>query len=52
METISYSIRTSGEVVSVIIREIIVIYVSLFFIGANLQLIFNKRQIFPQKSNF
>ena len=34
----SYSIRTSGEVLSVIIREITVLYVSKFFIGANLQL--------------
>jgi hypothetical protein len=35
----SYSIRTSGEVLSVIIREITVLYVSIFFIGAKLQLI-------------
>ncbi len=37
----SYSIRTSGEVVGVIIREINVIYVSIFFIDAKLQLFFN-----------
>jgi hypothetical protein len=36
----SYSIRTSGEVVGVIIREIIVEYVTLFFIGANLHYFF------------
>jgi len=34
----SYSIRTSGEVLSVIIREITVLYVSIFFIGAKVQL--------------
>ena len=34
----SYSIRTSGEVLGVIIREITVLYVSIFFIGAKLQL--------------
>jgi len=38
-----YSIRTSGEAVGVIIREIIVIYVSVFFIGAKIQLFFNQR---------
>ncbi len=49
----SYSIRTSGEVLSVIIREITVLYVSIFFIGAKLQLfskanskIFCKSQFF------
>lgn len=29
----NYSIRTSGEVLSVIIREITVLYVSIFFIA-------------------
>lgn len=33
----NYSIRTSGEVLSVVIREITVLYVSIFFIGAKLQ---------------
>ncbi|REH00813.1 hypothetical protein [Flavobacterium aquicola] len=36
----NYSIRTSGEVLSVIIREITVLYVSIFFIGAKVRLIF------------
>ena len=55
----SYSIRTSGEAVGVIIREINVIYVSIFFIGANLQLFFKteidffcKSQIFNKSSCF
>ncbi|MBF4472309.1 MULTISPECIES: hypothetical protein [Flavobacterium] len=34
----NYSIRTSGEVLSVIIREITVLYVFIFFIGAKVQL--------------
>ena len=39
----SYSIRTSGEVLSVIIREITVLYVSIFFIAANLRLILKSK---------
>jgi len=34
----NYSIRTSGEVLSVIILEITVLYVFIFFIGAKVQL--------------
>jgi hypothetical protein len=55
----NYSIRTSGEVLSVIIREITVLYVSIFFIGAKLQLFFKsnakkecKSQIFNKSNGF
>jgi len=48
----SYSIRTSGEVLSVIIREITVLYVSKFFIGANLQLFLNSKAKIFKKVNF
>ena len=48
----SYSIRTSGEVVGVIIREIIVLYVSLFFIGAKVHLFFKPNAKFFVKVNF
>ena len=48
----SYSIRTSGEAVGVIIREINVIYVSIFFIGANLQLFFLPQVNFFVKVKF
>ncbi|PVX47384.1 hypothetical protein C8C85_3324 [Flavobacterium sp. 103] len=48
----SYSIRTSGEVVGVIIREIIVLYVSLFFIGAKVHLFFKPNAKFFVKVKF
>ena len=48
----SYSIRTSGEVLSVIIREITVLYVSIFFIGAKLQLFFKNKCYFFVKVRF
>ena len=48
----SYSIRTSGEVVGVIIREIIVLYVSLFFIGAKVHIFFKPSTKFFVKVNF
>ena len=48
----SYSIRTSGEVVGVIIREITVLYVSIFFIGAKLQLFFKPNGKFFVKVKF
>jgi len=52
MEAKNYSIRTSGEAVGVIIREIIVIYVSVFFIGAKLQLFFQNKCKKKYKSQF
>jgi hypothetical protein len=48
----SYSIRTSGEVLSVIIREITVLYVSIFFIGAKLQFFFQPNMNYFAKVNF
>ncbi|HEU4788762.1 MAG TPA: hypothetical protein VFS71_03680 [Flavobacterium sp.] len=48
----SYSIRTSGEVVGVIIREIIVLYVSVFFIGAKVQFFFKPNAKFFVKVKF
>ncbi|MDR6845792.1 hypothetical protein [Flavobacterium granuli] len=48
----SYSIRTSGEVVGVIIREIIVLYVSVFFIGAKVQFFFKSNANFFVKVKF
>lgn len=48
----SYSIRTSGEVVGVIIREIIVLYVSVFFIGAKVQFFFKSNTNFFAKVKF
>lgn len=48
----SYSIRTSGEVLSVIIREITVLYVSIFFIDAKLQLFFKPNAKFFVKVKF
>jgi len=48
----SYSIRTSGEVVGVIIREIIVLYVSVFFIGAKVHLFFKPNAKFFVKVKF
>jgi hypothetical protein len=47
-----YSVRTSGEAVGVIIREIIDLYVSVFFIGAKLQLIFKPNANFFVKVKF
>lgn len=48
----SYSIRTSGEVLGVIIREITVLYVSIFFIGAKLHLFFKPNAKFFVKVKF
>lgn len=48
----SYSIRTSGEVVGVIIREIIVLYVSVFFIGAKVHIFFKPNAKFFVKVKF
>jgi hypothetical protein len=43
------SIRTSGEVVDLFIRDKIVICKLVFFIGANLQIFFLNTNIFSQQ---
>jgi hypothetical protein len=48
----SYSIRTSGEVVGVFIREIDVLYVVVLFIGAKVQLNLERRVVFFAKVKF